>query len=103
MILDDDPKRQQVFRRHYHDRDGAKITAYAVAYTANEAIDLLLSQPPFDIVQLDHDLGGQQMVESGPGTGEEVARATDARRPAGDGRVSGGGESAERFAIAGLV
>lgn len=42
--------------------------------TADEAIEALGEENPgFDLILLDHDLGGQVYVESGPGTGQEVA------------------------------
>lgn len=75
LILDDDMKRQEAFWLYYRNLYGDKITGYRRAHTADEAIAYLLSNDPFDVVQLDHDLGGQQMIEIGPGTGEEVARA----------------------------
>src|SRR5258708_7157764 len=69
FILEDDPERVKTFRDRYRREE---ITHAA---TASEAIAILLEQPPFDIVQLDHDLDGQQMIASGPGTGLEVANA----------------------------
>ena len=43
--------------------------------TATEAIALLAENPEgyWDVIFLDHDLGGQAYVKSGPGTGYEVA------------------------------
>jgi hypothetical protein len=42
--------------------------------TADAAIlELSMENPGFDLILLDHDLGGQTYVESGPGTGQEVA------------------------------
>lgn len=71
FILDDDPKRQSTFRAHYQARyPGCRVYS---AYTAAEAIDLLMSEEAFDIVHLDHDLGGEVYQASGPGTGYEVA------------------------------
>jgi len=73
FVLDDDPKRQSAFRAHYQARyPGCRVYG---ATTAAEAIDLLLGQPPCDVVQLDHDLDGKVYVPSGPGTGYEVAHA----------------------------
>ena len=43
-----------------------------VVETAQDAI-AALEESEFDIAALDHDLGGEEMVESGPGTGYEVA------------------------------
>jgi len=73
FILDDDPKRQQAFSDYYINRYPS-CTLYQ-SYTADEAIDLLLTQEPFDVVQLDHDLGGKVFQPSGTGTGYEVANA----------------------------
>lgn len=44
-----------------------------IVETAKEAIDEL-GKNSWDIVFLDHDLGGSEMVASGPGTGYEVAK-----------------------------
>jgi len=44
-----------------------------IAETAKEAITQLESGVVFDVVSLDHDLGGETMVTSGNGTGYEVA------------------------------
>jgi DNA-binding response OmpR family regulator len=44
-----------------------------VSTTAKDAIEWL-STEKYDIVFLDHDLGGGAYLESGPGTGYEVAQ-----------------------------
>lgn len=52
------------------------------AQTAKEAIDYLINFPgPWDLVSLDHDLGGQHYVPSGPGTGYEVACWIEEHQP----------------------
>jgi CheY-like chemotaxis protein len=67
LVLDDSKTRLQAFRR--------KLIGHEVVTveTTSEAISWLNSTV-FDIVYLDHDLGGKQMVPSGPGTGYEVAK-----------------------------
>ena len=66
LILEDDPERQQAFREN---NVGVDVV---IVDTTAEAIRLLQEQC-WDIAFLDHDLGGQIMVASGPGTGYEVA------------------------------
>ena len=52
-----------------------------IARTAAEAI-AALGREPFDVVSLDHDLGGQAYVDSSePETGMEVVRWIVANRP----------------------
>jgi len=67
LILDDDHKRLIQFKQ--------KLIGHSVTCveTAKEAIDEL-KKNKFDIISLDHDLGGMQMVPSGEGTGWEVAK-----------------------------
>lgn len=69
LFLDDDKERIRVFMLStsiYHELH--------IAETAKDAITHLINYPePWDLVYLDHDLGGKQMVASGPGTGYEVA------------------------------
>lgn len=67
LILEDNVERREAFRKTYS--NNSVITSP----NAEQCIHLLNSYDPFDIIFLDHDLGGQQMVESGPGTGYEVA------------------------------
>jgi CheY-like chemotaxis protein len=64
LILEDDPYRNEAFRERY---PGAVIVCDAQA-----AIGLLLEHE-WDLLFLDHDLGGETFVLSGPGTGYEVA------------------------------
>lgn len=78
LILDDSMERHHAFER--------MLIGNAVVHvcTAKEAIQAM-SQRKFDIVLLDHDLGGGGELEpSGPGTGYEVAcwiRDNPDRRP----------------------
>lgn len=66
LVLDDNKTRLQMFRR--------KFTGHHVetVKTVKECIAKLKSDK-WDYLFLDHDLGGQEMVPSGPGTGYEVA------------------------------
>ena len=66
LILDDDHVRHQQFANKYATEDLTQV------HTSVEAI-AKLKEHKFDYVFLDHDLGGEQMVDSGPGTGYEVA------------------------------
>lgn len=69
LILEDDPARLTLMREALDHVSGLEIVHVE---KASEAIEKLSSEV-FDVVTLDHDLGGQQMVKSGPGTGYEVA------------------------------
>ena len=69
LFLDDDPVRHHQFRAALN---GVPVDLRAVA-RAVEAI-AALEQEQFDIIFLDHDLGWQHHVSSGPGTGCEVAQ-----------------------------
>lgn len=67
LFLDDDETRHQSF---------AKATVgHIVTHvrTVEECKSALLSMDPFDLVSLDHDLGGQTFVSEIDGTGTEVA------------------------------
>ena len=66
LILDDDKIRHTQFAKKYASENLIHV------YTSTEAIEALKTQK-FDYVFLDHDLGGEQMVSSGDGTGYEVA------------------------------
>jgi len=68
LILDDDENRHRQFADKY------KTEELVHVYVASEAINYLEHGPKFDYIFLDHDLGGQQMVESGDDTGYEVAK-----------------------------
>jgi CheY-like chemotaxis protein len=67
LILEDDRNRQRIFIERLIG------TNAVIVETVEAAIDLLSSQD-WDYLFLDHDLGGEQMVPSGPGTGYEVAK-----------------------------
>ena len=66
LILDDDNHRHKLFAQKYATEDLTHV------HTSYDAIEVLKSTE-FDYVFLDHDLGGEIYVESGPGTGYEVA------------------------------
>ena len=72
LILEDDLNRHEQFKRNFSYTDSGKV-GLTIVTTAREAIDLLQSRKKWEILCLDHDLGGKTMVESGPGTGYEVA------------------------------
>lgn len=69
FILDDDEKRHEGFRERYA---GHALTH---CYTAQEAIQTLMLEPAFDVVQLDHDLGGRVYCKSDEESGYAVAQA----------------------------
>jgi CheY-like chemotaxis protein len=66
LVLEDDAGRQKIFARNLIGTD------FLIVETAADAIQALEAHS-WDYLFLDHDLGGEQMVESGPGTGYEVA------------------------------
>lgn len=72
LILDDDELRHAAFSKQLI---GNVVVHVA---TAGEAIANLENNALYDVIFLDHDLGGSQMVESGPGTGYEVAQWLEA-------------------------
>ncbi len=67
LVLDDNHNRLRAFRQ--------RLIGHVVVCveTAKEAIEQL-EKEEFEIVFLDHDLGGEENVPSGPGTGWEVAQ-----------------------------
>jgi len=67
LILEDSSERQQAFLKKFSEFN------LAIVETAQDAIEKLQSQK-WDSILLDHDLGGETNVESGPGTGYEVAQ-----------------------------
>ena len=76
LVLDDSPLRLNVFRQHFESQEIIVITVS----TAQEAINALTSQE-FDLICLDHDLGGKPPMYYGENcdpshanTGSEVAR-----------------------------
>lgn len=68
LILDDSAERHQAF--------AMRLIGNVVEHveTAREAIYQLDRHGPWDVVFLDHDLAGTELVASGPGTGYEVAQ-----------------------------
>jgi len=66
LILEDDTDRHTAFKQRLI---GTNIV---IVETAEECIQLL-DTDLWDMLCLDHDLGGQVFVPSGPGTGYEVA------------------------------
>ena len=65
LILDDEPYRHKLFRLHLAAEERTHVM------TADECIDALREEK-WDIVFLDHDLGGMQMVVSMSDTGEKT-------------------------------
>ena len=69
LFLDDSPARQEWATKHFPGHDLIQPT------TAAAAIDILEHDGPFDLVHLDHDLGGETYAESSRAdTGFEVVR-----------------------------
>ena len=66
LILEDDPERVKKFRQQLI---GNEVTVVDQAPACIEH----LRNSTFDLLFLDHDLGGKVYVPSGPGTGYEVA------------------------------
>jgi hypothetical protein len=52
LFLDDQDNRHKIFIGSHKSHD------IISAYTADEAIEFIRNQSPFDLVSLDHDLGG---------------------------------------------
>lgn len=71
LVLEDNPERNKRFMAEAMRAN----TQLIMTETADRAIECLMENGPFDLVFLDHDLGGNQMVKSSmPDTGAEVAR-----------------------------
>lgn len=68
-VIEDDPKRVRALRQKVVGRAEVMWSS-----TVDGFVQLLSEQPAFDLLVFDHDLGGEQMVESGPGTGYEAAQ-----------------------------
>ena len=67
LILEDNGERVLQFMRN--------LMEHTVVITTNSSECIsLLQNGVWDVLYLDHDLGGQQMVESGLGTGQEVTK-----------------------------
>ena len=72
LFLDDDENRHvEMKKRVPLAMDASTETIYV--YTVEECIDALENKGPFDLVMLDHDLGGRVYVKEVIGTGTEVA------------------------------
>jgi len=72
LFLDDDEMRQTVFFRKFLEfkQDGDTLVT---TRTVEETIDALKTKGPFDVIDLDHDLGGKIFVKEVEGTGYQVA------------------------------
>ena len=68
FILEDNEERIAQFRKNF------KNASLTITKESKNAIEILRKESPFDYIFLDHDLGGNEMVESGKGTGFEVAQ-----------------------------
>lgn len=74
LFLDDNPDRINKFTRH--------VPTAHIATDAQEMIELLEATPEADFVFLDHDLGGQEFVDTrDTNTGSEVVRWIKRNRP----------------------
>ena len=69
LFLDDDEERHREFLKHL----GAAPVVVKPVKTVADAVSAL-DKETFELIFLDHDLDGRTMVESGPGTGFEVAQ-----------------------------
>jgi CheY-like chemotaxis protein len=67
LLLDDDMYRHKAYRQRLI---GSILTGVE---TSKECIKVLEESETFDVILLDHDLGGRVYVPSGPDTGYEVA------------------------------
>jgi hypothetical protein len=68
FFLDDDPERQKFFFHNF-----SKFAEIDSAYNAKEAIEKF--KPPYEVIFLDHDLGGRIFVDSKDiNTGSEFCR-----------------------------
>lgn len=68
LFLDDDVERTKRAIEYFKDDE------LFLAQTAQESIDILDKESPFDLVHLDHDLGGQVYCPSDEVSGAHVAR-----------------------------
>lgn len=68
LFLDDNGERHAHFKAML-----AFNTDVDHVWTAQECMDALKNNPTYDLVCLDHDLGGRQMVTEKAGSGSEVA------------------------------
>lgn len=67
LFLDDDPSRRRYARDYFLGHELSE------AETAEQAIGLLKKYSPYDLVMLDHDLGGKTFVPSDEVSGYHVA------------------------------
>jgi len=67
LFLDDDINRRRLFRESCKDHDLSEVE------TSDDAIKFLEKYSPYDLVSLDHDLGGQVYVASDEKSGYHVA------------------------------
>lgn len=72
LFLDDDESRQSAFKEWF-DEHKTDLDTLVQTRTANDTIKALKSNKLFDIVSLDHDLGGKVFVTETKETGYEVA------------------------------
>lgn len=71
LVLEDDPQRHDQFKDRFIENGNI---SYTIVETAEECI-CLLSSNEYELVMLDHDLGGEVFVaSSNKNTGAEVAR-----------------------------
>ena len=75
FILEDNEERIKSFKATYHDCD------LTITTTAQEAINVLdrISLLVFDLITLDHDLGGEVYCQSDEKSGYQVAKFLSAR------------------------
>ena len=67
LILEDSPERQEQFKK--------SLANHNITITDSSKIAIeKLSNEKFDLLFLDHDLGGKAHVQSGENTGYEVAK-----------------------------
>jgi CheY-like chemotaxis protein len=78
LFLDDDESRHYYFNKIYMDRisnNRELVCEYKMVWDAKACIEALETNPAFDLVYLDHDLGNQHYVDINlENTGSEVAR-----------------------------
>lgn len=68
LFLDDDPNRRRIAREYFAGHDLSE------AETAQQAIHMLKKYSPYDLVHLDHDLGGDVFAPSNEVSGFHVAQ-----------------------------
>ena len=68
LFLDDNPNRQDIAREHF------ALHIFFEASTVEEAVKLLELHSPYDLVHLDHDLGGEIFAPSDEQSGYWVAK-----------------------------